>query len=411
VVRDTSGNETLYFHCTTSGTSGGSEPAWNTSVGGTTTDNAATWTTRKFPNGNVCHSAFGRIWVTSNGDASVVEFSDTLLPHKFRGGAAGTLDLKEVWGGDQVTAIGSIENFLVIFGKRTVLVYQGADDPSTMTLAEKVEGVGSIARDSVASTGNDLGFLSASGVRALSRTVESGGRQPLGDWSVNVRDSLMSDVSAEDAANIKSVYHEPEGFYALFLTGDDKAWVFDMRFPNPDGSAKVTTWENFGARAVYSASDRILYVGGDGVVAKYNNYHDGASGTYIASYRSTWTDFAEADPTGRIGLASRLKIPKSWRVRALTNFAYSVTYSWGFDYSELFATSAAILASEAEASEWGEAEWGEGEWSGGDIFADSRVHPSSHGQVMRIGIDVTVDGASIAFQEILLAAKLGRMAF
>ena len=191
VRRATAGNQTIYFHCTTAGTSAGSEPSWTTSIGGTTTDSTVTWTTRKMPNGNVCHSAFGRIWVTSSDDNSVIEFSDTLLPHIFRGGAAGTLDLKQVWGGDQVTAIASVEDYLVIFGKRTILLYAGPEVPSTMTLAEKIDGVGCIARDSVASTGNDLVFLSASGVRALSRALESGGRQPLGDLSVNVRDALL----------------------------------------------------------------------------------------------------------------------------------------------------------------------------------------------------------------------------
>lgn len=411
VRRATSGNHTLYFHCTTSGTSDGSEPVWNTSVGGTTSDGTVVWTTRKMPNGNVCHAAFGRIWVTSNGDDSVVEFSDTLLPHIFRGGTAGTLDLKQVWGGDRVTAISSIEDYLVIFGRRTILVYAGPEAPSSMTLAEKIEGVGSVARDSVASTGNDLAFLSASGVRILSRAIQAGGRQPLGDLSVNVRDKFMEEVTAETAANVKGVYHEPEGFYALFLTGDDRAWVFDVRFPNPDGSAKVTTWSGYGARSVYSASDRVLYVGGDGVVAKYNTYNDGASGTYILAYRSTWTDFGEADASGGSGLASRMKIPKSWRLRVLAGTNYNVTYVWGFDYEEAIHSLSATLNVPSTPSEWGIAEWGLGEWSGGDIFGDQRVHPTSHGQVLRVGMNVTIDGAAIAFQEILLAAKLGRMAF
>lgn len=411
VRRATSGNQTLYFHCTGAGTSGGSEPSWNTSVGGTTTDNGATWTTRKMPNGNVCHSAFGRIWVTSYGDDTVVEFSDTLLPHIFRGGAAGTLDLKQVWGGDRVVAISSIEDFLVIFGKRTVLLYSGADDPSSMVLAEKIDGVGCIARDTPANTGNDLLFLSSSGVRSLARAVEAGGRQPLGDLSMNVRDAFMNEVTAETAANIKAVYHEPEGFYVLFLTADDHAWVFDRRFPNPDGSAKVTRWDGMGVRSAYSASDRILYFGGDGVAAKYNGYNDGASGTYNLSWRSTWVDFGEADPSGRIGLASRMKIPKMWRNRVIAGYAYSVAYTWAFDYSETSSSSVEALARESGVAEWGLFEWGVGEWSGGDVFADSRVHPDSHGQVMKIGMNVTVDASPIAFQEILLAAKLGRLSF
>ena len=36
----------VYFECTTAGTKAGSEPAWNTTVGATTTDGAVTWTAR-----------------------------------------------------------------------------------------------------------------------------------------------------------------------------------------------------------------------------------------------------------------------------------------------------------------------------------------------------------------------------
>lgn len=410
IVKATAGNQTIYFHCTTSGTSGGVEPAWTTTVGGTTTDNTAVWTTRKFPNGNVCHSAFGRIWVTSNGDASVVEFSDTLLPHIFRGGAAGTLDLKKVWGGDQVVAISSIEDFLVIFGQRHILLYTGADDPATMTLAEKLEGVGCAARDTVASTGNDLVFVSLSGVRLLSRAVESGGRQALGDLSINVRDAFLNDVSAETAAQLKSAYHEPEGFYAVFMTGDDVAWVFDTRFPNPDGSAKVTTWTGFGARSVFSASDKVLYVGGPGVVADYATYQDGGS-SYRWVYRSTWTDFSDADPTGRVGVGDRLKVLKSWLIRVLTNAAYTVTYTWAYDYAEHDSSSAAVLVRETGVSEWGVAEWNVGEWSGGDVFAQTRAYPASHGQVVRVGLNCTINGSPLSIQELFLGAKLGRAAF
>src|SRR3990167_5588918 len=66
VVKSTSGNETLYFHCTTSCTSDVSEPSWDTVVGNTTADNTVVWTTRKFPNGNVCTVINGHAWVTSN---------------------------------------------------------------------------------------------------------------------------------------------------------------------------------------------------------------------------------------------------------------------------------------------------------------------------------------------------------
>lgn len=409
VVKATAGaNKTLYFHCTTSGTSHATtEPTWSTTVGNTTADNTVVWTTRKMPNGNVCHSAFGRIWVTSNGDDTTIEFSDTLLPHKFRGGAAGTLNLNTVWGGDQVTAIASIEDYLVIFGKRHILIYAGPEDPSAMTLSEKIEGTGCIARDSVQSTGNDLVFLSANGVSLLSRAIEAGGRQAIGDLSRNVRDDLMYQVASETTALIKSTYHEPEGFYILSLTGVGTDWVFDLRFPNEDGSAKITTWDAFGGKAFYSSRDRTLYVGGAGVIAKYSGYYDGSASTYSMRYKSTWMDFSSIDPA----IGSRFKIPKSWRVRVLTNVSYLVTYVWAFDFEESFSNTSSQLTVDTDASEWNVAEYNIGEYSGGIAFSDTRIHASGHGQVMKIGTNVTINGSIIAFQEILLGVKLGRQAF
>jgi hypothetical protein len=42
IIKNTAG--TYYFICTTAGTSGGSEPSWDTTTGHTTADNTATWT-------------------------------------------------------------------------------------------------------------------------------------------------------------------------------------------------------------------------------------------------------------------------------------------------------------------------------------------------------------------------------
>ena len=48
-VIPTSSNRNGYFYeCTTAGTSGGSEPTWSATEGGSTSDGTATWTTRKF---------------------------------------------------------------------------------------------------------------------------------------------------------------------------------------------------------------------------------------------------------------------------------------------------------------------------------------------------------------------------
>lgn len=43
----TAARKVRVYECTTGGTTGGSEPAWNSTVGGTTTDGTVTWTTRE----------------------------------------------------------------------------------------------------------------------------------------------------------------------------------------------------------------------------------------------------------------------------------------------------------------------------------------------------------------------------
>lgn len=418
VVKATATNKTLYFHCTTAGTSHATtEPTWNTTPGATTTDNTVTWTTRTFPNGNVCHAAFGRIWVTASADNTVIEFSDTLLPHIFRGGAAGTLDLKTVWSGDSVQAIASFENLLVIFGKKTILLYTGPDDPSTMTLAEKIEGTGCIARDSVAVTGNDIVFLSASGVRSLARTVSAGGKEPLGDKSKNVRDYLMGLIANETMANVKAAYHEADGFYVLALPASGKEFVFDTRYPLEDGSFRVTTWSNFNATSLLSASDRILYAGYTGLIAKYSDYNDyivdattraSSASTYNHRYRSTWSNFGK-------DVAQLYKILKNMRAVVYTTFLYTINFSFGTDFDESSSISVSTtlgsidLETGGAPAEWNAAEWNVGEWSGTTAgFAAVRASPSGHGTDVKFGWDVTINGAQLGFQEVNLLAKLGR---
>jgi hypothetical protein len=56
---------------------------------------------------------------------------------------------------------------LIIFGKHSIVVYQGAEAPATMALADTVAGVGCVDRDTVQYTGTDVLFLSHTGLKAL----------------------------------------------------------------------------------------------------------------------------------------------------------------------------------------------------------------------------------------------------
>jgi hypothetical protein len=127
------------------------------------------------PDANICISAFGRLWAadTTSNNATVY-FSDLISGHVWSTGTAGSLNVNNVWpnGADQVTGLAAHNGFLFIFGKRQILVYQGATSPSTMSLSDTVEGIGCIARDSIQTTSTDVLFLSNSGVRSLMRTIQ-----------------------------------------------------------------------------------------------------------------------------------------------------------------------------------------------------------------------------------------------
>jgi hypothetical protein len=128
---------------------------------------------------------YGRLWTGGvAAEKDVVYYSDTLIGHEWRqygpdgasgGGddtSAGYVDLKTVWGQDEIVAIAPFYGKLVIFGKHNIVIYNGPAEPTTMELDEVIRGVGCVSRDSVQAVGDDLYFCSNTGVRSLHRTSE-----------------------------------------------------------------------------------------------------------------------------------------------------------------------------------------------------------------------------------------------
>ena len=197
------------------------------------------------PQGNEVLAAYGKLFVADViGNKHTVYWSDTLNGHAWTGGATGSLDVTLVWptGFDEITALAAHNGFLIIFGKKSILVYSGASSPASMTLTDTVEGVGCIARDSVQHTGTDILFLSESGVRSFGRTVQEKS-MPMRDISKNVRSDLLSLV-LNSTNPIKSLYSAEEAFYLLSIPDSNTVYCFDMRRQLEDGSNRVTTWSS-----------------------------------------------------------------------------------------------------------------------------------------------------------------------
>jgi hypothetical protein len=357
------------------------------------------------PLGNIVISAFGRLWVAdTTTDNVTISFSDLLAGHNWTAGTSGTLDVSRVWanGADQIMGLGAHNNFLVIFGKRQILVYSGATTPSTMSLADTIGNIGCLSRDSIVSTGSDIVFLSNSGVRSLLRTIQEKSA-PLRDLSKNVRNDLMTYVASETLANIKAVYSEVNAFYLLTLPVAKQVYVFDTKAQLQDGSARVTTWDSIEPTALLAKRNGDLLIGKNGYVGKYGTYLDHAS-SYRFQYYTNYADLGDANVTS---------ILKKISVVVIGGTNQILTIKWSYDFSaQYYSTQATIPISTI--AEYGMAEYGANGipvayYSTGIQIGTLIGQASGYGKVVQTAYEIEINGSAISIQKIEIQAKNGKL--
>lgn len=357
------------------------------------------------PSGDICISAYGRLWIANTAaDKATLTFSDLLSGHIYTGGTSGTLNVNNVWpnGPDEITALAAHNGFLFIFGKRQILVYQGATAPSTMSLYDTVIGIGCIARDSVQGTNTDVVFLSNSGVRSVMRTIQEKSA-PFRDLSKNVRNDLMGIVAGETAANIKAVYSEVNAFYLLTLPTNKSVYVFDTRGVLEDGASRVTTWTEIEPTALLSRRNGDLLIGKTGYVGKYTGYTDNG-----AKYR--WQYFTNHSDLGDQSVTSILKRLLIVVIGGTNQF---ITMKWGFDFTENYLSQNVQIPTQSVA-EYGIAEFGANgsplaEYADGIALQTLYAQATGSGKIVQTGYEADIDGAALSIQRIEIQAKNGRV--
>jgi len=350
------------------------------------------------PSGDIVQSGFGRLWVAkTTTDNTTIYWSDLLTGFKWDTGSSGSIDVSKVWpnGNDEITALGVHNNLLFIFGKTQILVYQGADDPATMSLADTIVGVGCIARDSIQTTGPDLIFLSDTGLRSLNRTIQEKSA-PMRDISTNVRTELTALVASE-TGRIYSVYSPEEAFYLLHLEDNGVTFAFDMRAPLENGAHRVTRWTSITPNYLCRLRDGTLLLGKADGIAKYDGFSDNGS-TYIMSYFTNYIDF---------GAPSNLKLLKNLKVTIIGGSDTQATLNWGYDYSYAYRKKTFTLAEQIIA-EYNIAEYNIGEFNAGVLVNRPQVNASGGGQVVQLGIESEINGSTVSIQRMTAQAIVGR---
>jgi len=357
------------------------------------------------PLGNIVISAFGRLWVADTTTNNVtITFSDLLAGHNWTGGTSGSLNVAQVWpnGSDQIMGLGAHNGFLIIFGKRQILVYSSPTTPSSLTLSDSIGNIGCLARDTIVTTASDIVFLSNSGVRSLMRTIQEKSA-PLRDLSKNVRNDLMGYVSGENLSDIKAVYSEVNAFYLLTLPLAKQVYVFDTKAQLQDGSSRVTVWDSIQPSALLSRRNGDLLIGKNGYIGKYGTYLDHAS-TYRFQYYTNYADLGDANITS---ILKRIAVV----VIGGTNQGFVI--KWGYDFSGQYYSSTVDIGTSTIA-EYGIAEYGSNAttiayYSSGIQLTTLIGQASGFGKVVQTGYEVQINGSSISIQKIEIQAKHGKL--
>jgi len=353
------------------------------------------------PQGNECLAAFGRLWAADfTADKSTIYWSDILDGTKWTGGSSGSINITTVWptGYDTIVALAAHNGFLVIFGRSSIVIYSGAENPATMQVADTISNVGCVSRDAIVSTGKDLIFLDDSGVRSLARTIQEKSA-PIGDISKNVNNDIKSLFVAE-TGNISMHYSPREAFVLLNFQELGVVYAFDTRFPLQDGSYRATTWSHMNPLCFTTIATEALYIGSATGVASYSGFTDNTTG-YLLSYFSHPLSFGDT---------SKLKFLKKINLTTFDGAEAIVVLNWAYDYSGAYTKQAYTLP-KSNVGQYNISEFNtEAEYSSSiSLINRQKINTSGQGTVVAVGVESTVEGKTIAIQEINIHALLGRI--
>ena len=330
-------------------------------------------------------AAYGRFW-THNG--STVYWSTDIADPDFPcfcGGTSGSLNIASVLprNVDEIVSLAVHNDFLVIFCKHNIVLYSGASNPIgvNFALADIIAGVGCVAKNSVQPTGNDLIFLSDTGVRSLGRLL-SEKSLPMRDLTKNIRDDFLKDMNAEIANNLAidpsdkdplnhvcSVYSEQYAFYLISFPSTETVYVLDMRMPLEDGSARCTVWYQYEAHAFLRLADRTVLIGKPDGIGEYTGYTDNGT-KYRLRYFSHYLD---------LGSNVTKKMLKQIKMTVLGGSNQQITVKVGSDYTASYF-SYAFTVDNGTSYEYGSAKYPEySEFKGVvDNYASLPASPSTN---------------------------------
>ena len=343
-------------------------------------------------------AAFGRLFIAGNAsNDTIIYWSDLLDGNAFTGGSSGNIDVAKAWpdGADKIVALAAHNDFLVVFGEHSIIVYSGADSPASMAISDTVSGVGCIDRKTVVSIGSDLLFLSDDGLRSLGRTIQEKSL-PISDLSRNVKQELIGFLASKTSP-ASTVYSPENYFYLLCLPDSNLVYCFDLRGRLENGSFRVTKWPSVKFKSFARDRDGTVYIGTTAGIGKYDGFDDNNL-SYIFRYSSPGLTFG--DP-------SKIKILKKIRPTIIGGNDADIILSWTYDFS-VQANTSRFRVGTSTPGFYGVSEYTAVDFTLGDLISRKSLNCTGNGTVITVGLQTEVNGASISLQEMNVLALIGK---
>ena len=344
-------------------------------------------------------AAYGRLWTADfSTNKSTIYWSDLLDGAAWSGGSSGNIDVSKVWpdGYDEIVALAAHNGLLIIFGKHSIIVYDGATSPASMTLSDTVAGIGCVNRDTVQYTGTDVLFLSHTGLKSFGRTIQEKS-MPISSLSGNITKDIIAALQNETEF-FRSVYSPEEGFYLLTFTGQDVTYCFDVRGTLENGSYRVTRWPSTKFTSFTRLEDGTLHIGTTDGISTYTGYSDNGLG-----YR-----FKYYSPSLTFGDSSRVKILKKLKPTLVGANNATVFMKWAYDFDTTYATTEFTVGTQITGF-YGESEYTTVEFTGGQLTNQRSLNTTGYGTSVQVGLESEIDGSPLSLQEINVMALIGKL--
>jgi len=356
-------------------------------------------------------AAWGRIWYVE-GNRQRIRYTDLLqenvVDDASNPGSAGQLNMYTVWanGTDEIVALAEFNNYLVVFGRKQVILFKGGEDPNNLLqIVDIINTTGCVARDSVQNIGNDLIFLGEDGVISLGRNIQAGGdirSLPISNLTENVSSFITQFALSEQGEAIKSAYKPDEGFYLISFPTSKVVFYLSLRYLTPDNKARIFVWYDINPTGMAVDREDTLYFGQPGYLGFYDGYRDNTE-SYEFTMRTGWT-------TGITQGESDTKVFKQAVLTVRGGYSSFVSFNWSYDFlPTAYDTQTQASAEQAEPAEWNIAEYGVGEYSRISLISQLVYTMSGSGKAVQFGVTANIDGSQLTVQKVDLYLKGGNI--